>query len=210
MTKKNENEANQGRRDALKTLVMGAGGLTTLPILGQAENAQTASAAMGAPAHGDAAAQSEANWKPQFFDEHQNETLIVLTDLIIPATDTPGAKAALVNCYLDLRYNEESAENQQEIIQALAWMDGRSLSVHNKPFVSLTGEEQTALLEPLADPKNSHPDDQPGVKAFKLIKDLTIFGYYTSRIGLDQELQYRGDIYNTSFPGACTHPEHQS
>ena len=214
MTKQIKDEANQGRRGVLKTLVMGAGGLTTLPILGQAQPASTAMAAMAgmdmAQDDVDAIAQTGANWKPQFFDAHQNETLIALTDLIIPATDTPGAKAALVNRYLDLRYNEESEENQQEIIQALAWFDGRSLALHNKPFVSLTEAEQTALLTPLADPAKAPPEDAAGVEAFSFIKGLTIFGYYSSKIGLDQELQYQGDTYNTSFPGACTHPEHQS
>lgn len=205
MTRRNEKETNQGRRGVLKTLVMGAGGLTTLPILGQAQ--PSPAAAVGVPAD---ATQSGANWKPQFFDAHQNETLITLTDLIIPATDTPGAKAALVNRYLDLLYNEESGENQQEIIQALAWFDGRSLSLHNKPFISLTKAQQTELLKPLADPSKARPEDEAGVKAFDFIKEVTIFGYYTSKIGLDEELRYQGDTYNTSFPGACTHPEHQS
>ena len=209
MSKRIEDEANQGRRGVLKTLVMGAGGLTTLPILGQPEPAR-AGTSTDMPADADVAAQADANWKPQFFDAHQNETLIALADLIIPATDTLGAKAALVNRYVDLRYNEESAENQQELIQALAWFDGRSLTLHNKPFVSLTEAQQTALLKPLADPENARPEDEAGVKAFGLIKNLTIFGYYTSKIGLDEELQYQGDTYNTSFPGACTHPEHQS
>jgi hypothetical protein len=209
MTKKNEAETNQARRGVLKTLVMGAGGLTTLPILGQAESVRLAATAASMPV-ADAAAQPGANWKPKFLDAHQNETLIVLTDLIIPATDTPGAKAALVNRYVDLRYNEESAENQQEIIQALAWFDGRSLSLHNRPFVTLTAAEQAALLKPLADPSKAKPEDQAGVRAFGLIKELTIFGYYTSKIGLDEELRYQGDTYNTSFPGACRHPEHQS
>lgn len=212
MTKKNENgnEANQGRRDALKTIVMGAGGLTTLPILGQAETMLAAPAPMGAAASADSSNQSAANWKPQFFNEHQNETLIVLTDLIIPATDTPGAKDALVNRYLDLLYNEESSERQEEIIRGLGWLDGRSLSVHGKPFVGLTQEQQTALLEPLADSHNSKPENQPGVRFFELIKDLTIFGYYTSKIGLDKELRYLGDTYNTSFPGACAQPKQQA
>ena len=206
MTEKNEQVANQGRRGVLKTLVMGAGGLTTLPILGQANP----SAAMAPVAEAHSAAQADANWKPQFFDPHQNETLIALTDLIIPATDTPGAKAARVNRYADLRYNEETRENQAAIIQALAWFDGRSLALHNKPFVSLSQEQQIAILKPLADPSKARPEDEAGVKAFTFIKDLTIFGYYTSEIGLDQELKYQGDTYNTSFPGACTHPEHQS
>ena len=208
MTKRHEDETNQARRGVLKTLVMGAGGLTTLPILGQAETVRAATSAMGVPS--DAAAQAGTSWKPLFFDAHQNETFIALSDLIIPATETGGAKAALVNRYVDLRYNEESLENQQEIIQALAWFDGRSLSLHNKPFVSLSSQEQMALMKPLADPKSSNAEDQPGKKAFDLIKELTIFGYYTSKIGLDEELKYQGDRYNTSFPGACTHPEHQS
>lgn len=213
MKEQNKDEANQGRRGVLKTLVMGAGGLTTLPILGQAESARTAMSGMPgmdmAP-DVDAIAQTGPNWKPQFFDAHQNETLIALTDLIIPTTNTPGAKAALVNRYLDLRYNEESKENQQEIVQVLAWFDGRSLALHNKPFISLSEAQQTELLKPLADPAKARPEDAVGVKAFSFIKQLTIFGYYTSKIGLDEELQYQGDTYNTSFPGACTHPEHQS
>jgi hypothetical protein len=212
MKKHPENEANQGRRDALKTLAMGVGGLTTLPILGQAKAVAAAAPAAAVHAMDMRAAdpQSAANWKPQFFDAHQDATLIALTELIIPATDTPGAKAALVNRYLDLRYNEETPEHQEEIIQALSWFDGRSLSVHNKPFVTLTETQQKALLEPLAEPANSKPEDEAGVKAFTLIKSLTIFGYYTSRIGLDDELQYEGDRLNPSFPGACTHPEHQA
>ena len=54
-----------------------------------------------------------AEWKPLFLDEHQNETLIVLSDLIIPATDTPGAKEALVNRYIDLVMAAETPEKQQ-------------------------------------------------------------------------------------------------
>lgn len=207
MKKHPENETNQGRRDALKTLAMGVGGLTTLPILGQSKAVAAATHHMSTPG---AEPQSAANWKPQFFDAHQDATLIALTELIIPATDTPGAKAALVNRYIDLRYNEETPEHQEEILQALAWFDGRSLSAHNKPFVSLAETEQKALLEALAEPANSKPEDEPGLKAFTLIKSLTIFGYYTSQIGLDEELKYEGDRLNASFPGACTHPEHQA
>jgi hypothetical protein len=207
MKKHPEDETNQGRRDALKKLATGVGGLTTLPILGQAKAAVSAMPAMPPP---DTAKQPAENWEPQFFDAHQDQTLIALTELIIPATDTPGAKAALVNRYLDLRYNEETPAHQQEILQALAWFDGHSLSLHNKPFVSVTETQQKALLEPLAAPTNPHAADEPGVKAFTLIKSLTIFGYYTSQIGLDEELKYEGDRVNPSFPGACTHPEHRA
>jgi hypothetical protein len=207
MTKKFENETNHGRRGVLKTLVMGAGGLTTLPILGQAEAARAASMAGNMPAANSPG--SEAHWRPQFFDEHQNETLIVLTDLMIPATDTGGAKAALVNRFFDLYYSDQTPERKKEVLEALSWFDGRSLTLHKKPFIGLTPEQQTSILKPLADPDNAD-EDPAGTKAFELIKGFTIWGYYSSKIGLDMELKYEGDRYNTSFPGACTHPEHQS
>ncbi len=195
-----------GRRSALKKMAMGAGAAAAFPILGQA-----------APPATDAAAQAEgisstadSEWKPLFFDAHQNETVAALTDLIIPDTDTPGARAAQVNRVIDRFLNEEDASTQQRFLEGLGWLDGRSLVVHGKPFVLLTKEQQTALLEPLADTGNANADDRPGIVFFEQIKDSTIFGYYTSRIGLEQELQYQGDQYNDSFPGACTHPEHQS
>jgi hypothetical protein len=43
---------------------------------------------------------TDPNWKAAFLNEHQNESLISLSDVIIPATGTPGAKEAQVNCYL--------------------------------------------------------------------------------------------------------------
>jgi hypothetical protein len=38
---------------------------------------------------------------------------------------------------------------------------------------------------------------------------MTIDGYYTSEIGIKQELKYKGNTYLKEFKG-CTHPEHQS
>ena len=195
---------------------MGAGAVTTLPILGQAQvspGAPGATDAMPAVMHaGHAATQipTEKDWKPLFFDEHQNQTVIALTEIMIPQTDTPGAKAALVNRYIDLVLNEEDSDVQKSAIEGLAWIDGRSLKLHGKPFIQLASDQQTALLTPLADPANRNPEDQPGVRFFNDFKDLTIFGYYTSQPGLERELEYTGDDYHTDFPGACTHPEHQS
>jgi Gluconate 2-dehydrogenase subunit 3 len=194
------------RRSVLKKIGVGAGAVTALPIIGagamaRAAGAQTESAGAGK-------ATVEAEWRPLFLDEHQNQTVVVLTELIIPATDTPGAKEAQVNRLIDLILNESEKDETAAFIEGLAWLDGRSLSRHGKPFVGLSAEQQTALLDPLADRSNHNADDQPGVRFFERIKGLTIFGYYTSKAGLDQELQYGGDDYRTEFPGACTHPEH--
>jgi glucoside 3-dehydrogenase (cytochrome c) hitch-hiker subunit len=207
--------AGPSRRDALKKMAVGAGAMTAFPILGQAgvtpamahaaahlHGAQVAAAAAGV--------QPDPNWKALFFDPHQNESVIALTELIIPETETPGAKAALVNRFIDLMLNDEDADKQKSFIQGLAWLDGRSLKMHSKPFVELSAEQQTALLTPLADPGNKSPDDEPGVRFFQEIKDWTLYGYYTSRPGMVRELEYGGADYHEEFPGACTHPEHQT
>jgi gluconate 2-dehydrogenase gamma chain len=200
-----------GRRKALQKMALGAGAAAAFPILGQqqARPATMADRPSAMPMEA-VPAEAGAQWNPLFFDAHQNATLIALTDLIIPATDTPGAKEAQVNRVIDLFLNEEESDTQQEFMEGLAWIDGRALMQHAKPFVDLTTAEQTALLEPLSEPANQNPQDRRGVKFFQELKDWTLFGYYTSQIGMEQELRYQGDQYNDSFPGACTHPEHQS
>ena len=196
------------RRAVLKKIGVGAGAVTALPVIMPAASAP-ARVATALPQASEAVA-AQAEWKPIFFDEHQNETVIELTELIIPATDTPGAKEAQVNRLIDLMLNESEKDQRASFIQGLNWIDARSLERHGKPFIDLSAEQQTALLEPLADPANRNSEDEAGVRFFEHLKDLTIFGYYTSRIGLDQELEYGGDEYRTEYPGACTHPEHQN
>jgi hypothetical protein len=199
-----------GRRKALKKMALGAGAAAAFPIFGS-QPAQAAPASKAAALAMDPnPSQPSGEWKPLFFDPHQNETVIALAELIIPATDTPGAKEAKVNRVIDLFLNDEEADTQQEFLEGLAWIDGRALMRHQKPFVELTTEQQTSLLQPLADPAHHNPEDRRGVKFFQEIKDATLFGYYTSQIGMEQELHYGGDQYNDSFLGACTHPEHQS
>lgn len=201
---------NPSRREALKKIALGgvsAGAATAFPILGQAAvTPAMACAAQMHPAGPEAA--PNPDWKPLFMDAHENETVEVLTDLIIPTTSTPGAKAALVNRFIDLMLNDEDADRKKSFLQGLSWLDGRTIALHQKPFVALTTDQQTELLTALADEGNKKPEDQPGVRFFQEIKDLTIFGYYTSKIGMEQELEYGGDDYHTEFPGACNHPEH--
>ncbi|HTV55022.1 MAG TPA: gluconate 2-dehydrogenase subunit 3 family protein [Terriglobia bacterium] len=200
-----------GRRQALKKMALGAGAAAALPILGQPPmEAEARGSRVGALTTDADPSQSGSEWKPLFFDSHQNETVIALSELIIPATDTPGAKEAQVNRVIDLFLNDEEADAQQEFLEGLAWIDGRSLTQYKKPFIELTVQEQTSILQPLADPANRDAEDRQGVKFFQELRDATLFGYYTSQIGMEQELHYGGDQYNESFPGACTHPEHQS
>src|SRR5579875_2483520 len=65
--------------------------------------------------------------------------------MIIPETDTPGAKAALVSRTIDLFLNDEEVDTQRQFLEGLAWIDGRSLRQYGKPFVDLPREQQTAF-----------------------------------------------------------------
>ena len=145
-----------------------------------------------------------ADWAPAFFDSHQNDTVVALTDLILPATDTPGAKAALVNRFIDLILSESPVEDQRRFTQGLAWLDAYARRTHGVPFVQCTARQQTALLQTL-DPANSPPADlRPGVPFFEDIKRRTASGYYSSKMGVD-ELNKGGRV-----PGSygCTHGGH--
>jgi hypothetical protein len=75
----------------------------------------------------DLAAPSSAAWKPEALDAHQNETVIALSDLIIPDTDTPGAKVANVNRFVDLFLRDGSPVALESFIAGLGRLDGLAL-----------------------------------------------------------------------------------
>ncbi len=77
-------------------------------------------------------------YKPEFFTPEQNETVIVLTELIIPATDTPGAKAAKVNEWMDKLLAAGADRERERFTGGLAWLEKYSQAQHGAAFVKLT------------------------------------------------------------------------
>jgi hypothetical protein len=150
------------------------------------------------------AALAVPHWKPAFFDTHQNETVIALTDLIIPATDTPGAKVALVNRFIDLVLSDSSVEEQTRILRGLAWLDSYARRTHGVPFVRCTARQQTALLQSLDPDRKPAEELRPGVRFFQEIKRRTVAGYYSSKIGVE-ELNKGG---RAPASHGCRHTEH--
>ena len=129
--------------------------------------------------------------------------------MIIPQTDTPGAKAAKVNEFIDLVLDDANEAERKQFLNGLAWVDGRSQELFGSDFVSAAPDQQTALLTIVASPKNKAFEDQVGTEFFKAIKALTITGYYTSEIGMKQELGDDGQLFFLEYPG-CTHPQHKA
>jgi gluconate 2-dehydrogenase gamma chain len=162
----------------------------------------------GADASKDLAA---PGWKPIFLDEHQNETLIILSDLIIPATDTPGAKEALVNRYIDLVLAADTRDNQRAFLNSLGYIDGESIRRYKAAFRYLSREDQDDLLHSLAFPHTASgwtgeaagPDIGHG--HFEHLKQRISFAYYSSEIGT-RELGWDGNVMHGVYQG-CDHEE---
>jgi hypothetical protein len=196
------------RRQALRTLAFGGIGAVAAPAW--AEKLAELARDRSEHAHAALSAAAEtATWAPRVLDAHQNEAVIVLSELIIPQTESPGAKAAKVNEFIDWVLKDADERDRKEFLKGLAWMDGRSQELFGIDFAAAAPEQQTALLTILASPKNKAFEDQAGIDFFKAIKALTITGYYTSEIGMRQELGDDGQVFLLEFPG-CTHPQHKA
>ena len=125
----------------------------------------------------------------------QDATLVVLTDLILPATDTPGAKAAGVNAFIDLLLAEwVDPEDKDRFLKGLADVDARAHAAFGKDFLQGTPEQQTVLLVSLDDDAarwKASPAATRGPEPFyRTLKWMTLFGYFTSEVGALQEEHY--------------------
>ena len=141
-------------------------------------------------------------WKPLLFDAHQNRTVLAMAELIIPATDTPGAREARVNEYIDLILHDGPAERRNSFLQGLGWVDGYAIRQHQKPFAACTPEQQTSMLRAFDEGRD--PSLRTGTEFFRAIKWLTAEGYYSSEIGVG-ELNKGGRVPQ-SF--ACAKGDH--
>jgi len=132
-----------------------------------------------------------AQWKPRVLDTHQNDTIVVLTELIIPATDTPGTKAAQVNRYIDLLLADGAVEERYRFLQGLAFLDSYAIAQHQQPFVKCTVQQQTGILE--AFDSGADPAVATGHAFFRMAKQLTSRIYYATEIGF-KELNKGGRV----------------
>lgn len=186
------------RREALKRTAALLGGVISAPTL--------AGVLSGCQPSG-----SGSDWSPTALSAYQNELVTAIAEHIIPATDTPGAKAAQVNRFIDAMLADSFLEaDRTRFLDGLDAVDARSQDMHGAPFLESTADQQVAVLEALDaeayDPEASAdiestpyyraddipegapvPDEAP---FFRMMKELTLIGYYTSEIGATQELRF--------------------
>lgn len=192
------------RRDALKRIAVGGAAAATAPFWAEA----IVSAAEQHAAHYQASAGRVSPWVPKALSPAQNQAVIALSEAIIPQTTTAGAAKAGVNRFIDEVIADASPADRQRFLDGLAWIDARSKRDAGAPFANATAAQQTALLTTLSTVADPLPDDRPGVEFFNAIKSLTITGYYTSEVGMREEMEDTGNMFFLEFPG-CTHAEHK-
>lgn len=163
-------------------------------------------------------------YKPLFFSQPQYQMLEHLAEMIIPADDTPGAKEAGVAEFIDfmvanrvpvsarrdVRSTEDAiqmgTEAQNRFVSGLDWINARSKSEFGREFLDCAPEQQKSLLEALAYKAKFKPATESGREFFQLMRDYTVVGYYTTKIGL-QSLGYPGlRLFWPAMPG-CSHPD---
>jgi len=149
------------------------------------------------------AAQPASNYKLQTLTPHLNDTVVAMIDQIIPATDTPGAKGARVNEFIDIILTEWATDTErQNFIAGLADVDKQSNVLFAKNFVDASPGQQLTLLRAMDDAASfekaaSHHGSVPPEKRdtqlegdfWTVFKGITLYGYYTSEIGFTQELK---------------------
>jgi gluconate 2-dehydrogenase gamma chain len=163
-------------------------------------------------------------YQPLFFTPAHYRLVEQLAEMIIPEDETPGAKTAGVAEFIDfmvankvavstsreVRSTQEAiemgAEAQTQFLAGLDWMNARSHSEFGNEFMACTAEQQTSLLEELAYKARFKPLTESGRRFFQFIRDYTVVGYYTTKIGLES-LGYPGlrSVW-PKMPG-CPHPD---
>jgi len=208
------------RREALRRAAIVLGGTLSAPtILGvlagcerEPTNAKTA-------------------WKPRTLTVAQQGLVLAISDAIIPETDTPGARSAEIDKFVDAMLTDYYApEDKARFLSGLARVDARARAALGKSFGELTPVQQTAIVLELdrlaftetkamadsakaagpppsareadvatghgvgANPKEAAaptPDaaDVGPKSFFRMMKELTVVGYYTSEAGATKELR---------------------
>jgi gluconate 2-dehydrogenase gamma chain len=184
--------AGVSRRAALRAIGAGIGTVAALPWL--SDEGLLAFARI-----------QETNAAPQLtvLSPSQYETLEVLVDAIIPTDDrSPGAKQARVADYVDLLLSEGDRQLTLQWFGGLAALDGEAMSRFRAPFSRLGARQVDTILRSIS--RNERAPQTPLETFFVMAKEATIGGYYTSNIGIHEELRYKGNQFLKEFVGCQT------
>jgi hypothetical protein len=174
------------RREAVEILAV-APFLGTLPL-------PPAAARRGAQFVRELSATRPEAYAPNFFTDHEWQTVRVLVDLVIPKDDRSGsATDAAVPEFMDFIL-VEYPEEQLWMRGGLAWVDTECRRRFGKDFLGADGGQRSAVLDDIAWPDKAPAGLHQGVAFFNRFRDLTASGFWSSQMGV-ADIQYKGNVF---------------
>ena len=139
-------------------------------------------------------------WHPQFLSTAEGAVVEDVAELILPRTDTPGARDVGVPAFIDVILKDAyPAEDQARFVSGLKDFDAAAQRAHGKPFLELPQAQRLAFLQKVHDEaaiaEKSQADNDVPVSQRKrpfvlMMKELTLLGFFVSKVGATQVLQY--------------------
>lgn len=168
------------RREALRRTALLMGGVVSAPAIMGVLKGCTAKPGL--------------DFKPEFLNADQATVISQISEIIIPRTDTPGAKDAGVPSFIDQMLKEVySKEDQDRFTSGLTAFNEQARTEYGQDFADLDEEDQTGFV------KKAHDDAIKAEKTIKpvptrpfilMMKEMTMLGFFTSEPGATQVLQY--------------------
>ncbi|WP_395625703.1 gluconate 2-dehydrogenase subunit 3 family protein [Daejeonella sp.] len=132
--------------------------------------------------------------KPVFFDQKIVDLLNEIGETILPKTSTPGAKEAKVGLFMDIMVKDCYTKEHQLIFQeGIKSLESQIKTQTGKSFIEINAQERTSVLikldaEQKAYTETKKAEDPPHY--FRMMKELTLLGFFTSEIGSTKALRY--------------------
>jgi hypothetical protein len=135
------------------------------------------------------------DWKPVFLTPEQGTIISEIAEIIIPKTDTAGAKEVGVPGFIDLMLKDVyKKEDQDRFIAGLTEFDANAKKEYGDPFLDLSADDRETYVRKVHGEavKASRATSPAPEKPFILMtRELTLLGYFTSEVGATKVLQYQ-------------------
>lgn len=187
------------RRDTLKSLLITsfAGGLVlnACDDKAPATKAEVITSGSGYGRTPEEAQRDQRLKSQEFFTQHELTTIAVLCDIILPTFEDRGSASDADVAEFVAFIVKDMPGHQTPLRGGLMWLDHLCNKEFNSDFESCSPDQQIAIVERIAYPENFQPGMEPGVSFFSRMRDLTLTGYYTTRMGIE-DLGYKGNTPN--------------
>ena len=183
MDKENEKPELISRREAILRVSAMFGGVA---LVGQS--------AMLAGCAAEPEGRTRSSAANDLFSDRDIALLDEIAETILPETSTPGAKAAGVGPFIAMMVADTYYPDDQEIFRkGLQDLQTRSLVTYGAHFIAIPAAQRLQLVQALDADQHLYMETRSdGMPAhyFRMIKELTLLGYFTSEIGYTQAMRY--------------------